>query len=86
MNATAIYWMGAEIRWSAVIITAGILACLCMTMALYRGLGHGGAAVWMLLPLGFILGLFLGRLLHWYFNTELYGSFARAFTDFSRGS
>lgn len=86
MNATAIYWMGAEIRWSAVIITVGILACLCMTMALYRGRGHGGAAVWMLLPLGFILGLFLGRLLHWYFNTELYGSFARAFTDFSLGS
>ena len=86
MSQTAIYWMGTAVRWNAVLITLGIVCCLAMTMALYRGRGRSGAAVWTLLPLGFVLGLFLGRILHWYFNTELYGSFARAFTDFSVGS
>lgn len=86
MSTAAVYCMGTVIRWNAVLITLGILCCLSATMALYRGRGHSARAVWTLLPLGFVLGLFLGRLLHWYFNTELYGSFLRAFTDFDRGS
>ncbi len=86
MSSIAVYWMGFSLQWNSVLITVGIMCCLSMTLTLYLGRHRSAAAVWTLLPLGFALGLFFGRLLHWYFNTELYGSFSRAFTDFSVGS
>ena len=86
MNAIAIYWGDQVIYWSSVIITLGILCCLTMTLALYRPRSDSGAGVWAMFPLAFLFSVVFSRLLHWYFNSESYGSFARAFTDFSVGS
>lgn len=87
MNSVAAYLSnGVSIYWSALTITLGILCCLVTTLALYRARHEDSAAVWALFCLGFVLAVGLGRLLHWYFNSELYGSFAAAFMDFNLGS
>ena len=86
MSGIAAYINGAPIYWSAVTITLGLLGCLLLTLALYRGRSENSTAVWALFCLGFVLAVFFSRLLHWYFNSETYGSFAVAFTDFSVGS
>ena len=59
---------------------------LSRTLALYRQRSENLRAVLVLFPLGVVLSLFLARLIHWYFNTEIYGSFHAAFTDFDLGS
>ena len=71
---------------SAAMITLGVFLCVLLTLALYRGRSENSTAVWALFCLGFVLAVFFSRLLHWYFNSETYGSFAVAFTDFSVGS
>ena len=86
MSGIAAYIYGAPIYWSAVTITLGLLSCLLLTLALYRGRTDNSAAVWALFCLGFVLAVFFSRLLHWYFNSETYGSFAVAFTNFDVGS
>ncbi len=86
MNSIALYLGERCIHWSAVIITMGALCCLSFTLALYRQRSDSLRAVLVLFPLGTVLGLFLARLLHWYFNTEIYGSFGAAFSNFDLGS
>ena len=86
MNGIAMYLGQRAIHWSAVIITMGVLCCLSLTVALFRQRSESLKAVLVLFPLGTVLGLFLARLIHWYFNTEVYGSFAAAFSDFDLGS
>ena len=86
MSGIAAYINGAPIYWSAVTITLGLLGCLLLTLALYRGRSENSTAVWALFCLGFVLAVFFSRLLHWYFNSETYGSFAVAFTNFDVGS
>ena len=86
MNPIAMYLGQRAIHWSAVIITMGVLCCLSLTLALFRQRSESLRAVLVLFPLGTILGLFLARLIHWYFNTEIYGSFGAAFSNFDLGS
>ena len=86
MNPIALVLGSRVIHWSAVIITMGVLCCLSLTVALYRQRSENLRAVLVLFPLASVLSLFLARLIHWYFNTEIYGSFAAAFTDFDLGS
>ncbi len=86
MNPIALVLGDKVIHWSAVIITVGALCCLTLTLALYRQRSENLRAVLVLFPLGAALSLFLARLIHWYFNTEIYGSFTAAFTDFDLGS
>ena len=73
-------------HWSAIIITMGLLCCLSLTIALYRQRSESLRAVLVLFPLATVLSLFLARLIHWYFNTEIYGSLGAALTDFDLGS
>ncbi len=86
MNSIALVLGGRMIHWSAVIITMGALCCLTLTLALFRQRSEDLRGVLVLFPLGTIISLFLARLIHWYFNTEIYGSFSAAFTDFNLGS
>ena len=86
MSGIAIYLGERAIHWSAVIITMGALCALSLTLALYRQRSEKLIPVLALFTLGSVLGLFLARLIHWYFNTEIYGSFAAAFTNFDLGS
>ena len=86
MNSIAIYIGSRAIHWSAVIITMGVLCALSLTVALFRQRSESLRPVLVFFPLGTILSLFLARLIHWYFNTEIYGSFGAAFSDFDLGS
>lgn len=86
MNQIAIYIGERAIHWSAVIITLGVLCCLSLTIALYRQRSESLKAIAVYFPLATILSLLLARLIHFYFNTEIYGSLGAALTDFDLGS
>ena len=86
MNGIAMYLGERAIHWSAIMIAMGVLCCLSLTIALYKQRSDSLRAVLVLFPLSVILGLFLARLIHWYFNTEIYGSFGAAFSNFDLGS
>lgn len=86
MNQIAMYIGERSIHWSAVIITLGVLCCLSLTVALYRQRSESLRAITVYFPLATILSLLLARLIHWYFNTEIYGSLGAALTDFDLGS
>ena len=89
MNGIAIYLGDRAIQWSSVIISMGALCCLTLTIALYRQRAENSRAVLALFPLSFVLGLFLARLLYWYFDNityDAFSSFGSAFSDFSKGS
>ena len=86
MNQIAFYIGARSIHWSAVIITMGLLCCLSFTIALYRQRSESLKAIAVYFPLATILSLLLARLIHWYFNTEIYGSLGAALTDFDLGS
>ena len=75
------------IRISAFVIGLGLLLCgVLFIKSYYRVTGRITEAL-AEFSFGFVLSCFLGRLLHWYFNAEMYGSsFAVAFTNFDIGS
>ena len=77
---------GVDIYVSSVVIFLGLIFCLLMTATLYAGRYGTVMPALMLFSLGFILSVFLSRVIHWYFNAETYGSFENAMTDFSIGS
>ena len=86
MNSAAIYIGNIVIYWSSVIIALGMLACLTLTLALYRRKNGSSAGVWVLFPLAFVFSFLISRALHYYFNAESYDSFLSAMTDLSTGS
>lgn len=86
MNSVAVYYGDAVIFWSSIIIVLGIIACMAMTLALYKPRNSSTSALWMFFPLAFIFSFVISRALHYYFNAESYKSFLSAMTDYSSGS
>ncbi len=86
MNQIAFYFGERAVHWSAIIITMGVLCCLSLTIALYRQRSETLKAILFYFPMAVVLGLLIARLIHWYFNTEIYGSLGAALTDFDLGS
>ena len=86
MSQIAMYFGERGIHWSAVIITLGVLCCLSFTLALYRQRSQNLRPMLLYFPIAVFLGLLLARLIHWYFNTEIYGSLGAAFSNFDLGS
>ena len=86
MNSTAIYLGNIEIFWSSILITLGMIACLALTLALYKPKNRSTAVVWIFFPLAFFFSFIFSRVLHYYFNAESYDSFFQAITDYSVGS
>ena len=70
MSAIAFYSSSLTIYWSAIVIVLGIAAWFCLSMALYRGDGGRGSAMWLVLALGTALSVFFCRAIHWYCNAE----------------
>lgn len=85
MNPVAMVLGNHVIYWNAVIIVLGVIACFCVTMALFTSHGGRAIALWLLLPLGLALSIPLARFIHWYCHSEKYVSFVRAMTDYSSG-
>ena len=85
MNPIAVILGNHVIYWNAIVIALGVMACFCLTMALFTAHGGRAEAIWLLLPLGILLSLPLARLINWYCHSEKYFSFWKAMTDYSRG-
>ena len=86
MSQIAFYIGERGIHWSAIIITMGTLCCLSLTIALFRQRSESLRPILFYFPAATILGLLFARLIHWYFNTEIYGSLGAALSNFDLGS
>ena len=86
MNPIAVYSGSTVLYWSAIIITAGLLAALFMSLSVQ--ISHRGRIVSMMLffPLAVLFSVPLCRVLHWYCHQEQYGGFLKAVTDYTAGS
>ncbi len=85
MNEIAVFTGSVTIYWSAIVITLGIAAGLCLTLALYPMDHRHNTAVWVFFPIALVLSVFLSRTIHWYSHIEQYESLTKALTDFSTG-
>ena len=85
MNEIAVFTGSITIYWSAIVITLGMAAGLCLTLALYPMDHRHNTAVWVFFPIAVVFGVFLSRTIHWYSHIEQYESLMRAVTDYSSG-
>ena len=87
MNSVAFYLGSRAIYMNSLIIAAGIIICSVISCVLYKRRTGNLSAMAVFLPLSYILGALIGRLMHWYFTGSAYsGGFIQAMTDFSVGS
>ena len=85
MNEIAVFTGSITIYWSAIVITLGMAAGLCLTLALYPMDHRHNTAVWVFFPIAVVLSVFFSRTIHWYSHIEQYGSLMLAVTDYSSG-
>ncbi len=85
MNEIAVFTGNITIYWSAVVITLGIAAGLCLSLALYPMDHRHNTAVWVFFPIALTLSVLLSRLIHWYSHIEQYDSLLASLTDYSSG-
>ena len=86
MNPIAIYSGSIVIYWSSIIIALGILACLCMSLALCATNREPRSGMLLFVALTVMLSVPLCRAVHWYAHIEQYAGFGAAITDYSNGS
>lgn len=70
--------------WNSIILTLGVAVTICLFLAFYLPSGKGAAAA-VTIPLGLVLSLVLGRLVHWYFRPDSYAGLEQAMTDYTSG-
>lgn len=85
MSIIAISKGSLVIYWNSIVIALGAAAGLCLSLALCHDKKCSKAAVLTFFPFAYIFSLFISRIMHWYFVTENYASFAAAVTDFTVG-
>lgn len=81
------YIIGEQfLYWSPLILAIAVVAALCAFVALHLGTGGKTLGTFLVLPLSLVLGLLLGRLIHWYCRPDAYESLSAAMSDFTGGS
>ena len=85
MNEIAVFTGSLTIYWSSIIICLGIMAGLCLTLALYPMDHRHNTAVWVFFPIAAVISILLSRLIHWYSHIEQYESLLVSLTDYSTG-
>ena len=75
-----------DIHASSILIFIGLIFCIIVFMYNYEFTTGKTAAGLAAFALGFLFSVFLGRVLHWYFNPESYDSFIGALTNGDAGS
>lgn len=85
MNQIAICVGSVVIYWSAIVIFLGVAVCFAFAYSLYVANGGQKTAMWAMLPVAVVLGVFFSRLIHWYCHEEQYNGLMSALTDFSSG-
>lgn len=76
---------GTFLYWSAVVMGLAAVAAIGVFLALYLRKSGNGTAAFLMVPMGIVFSLILGRLFHWYCRVDSYESFAAAMTDYSEG-
>ena len=85
MNRIAMICDGRFVYWTPVILTLAAVAALSIYACVYILKGGKYMALFTGMPICVILGIVLGRLVHWYCRPGAYLSFGAAMTDFSQG-
>ena len=85
MNEIAVFTGSLTIYWSAIVITLGIAAGLCLSLALYPMDHRHNTAVWVFFPIAVVLSVLFSRTIHWYSHIEQYESLLKSITDYSTG-
>lgn len=86
MNPIAIYYGSTLLYWSAIIISAGLLASLVLSLTLQRENGDKLSGMLLLGCLSIIFSVPICRIIHWYCHLEQYEGLISALTDYSTGS
>ena len=86
MNPIAIYSGSIVIYWSSIVIALGILACVCMSLALCASNREPRSGMLLFVALTVMLSVPMCRAVHWYAHIEQYSGFLAAMTDYSNGS
>lgn len=76
MNSVAFCFGTHIIHWNAIVIFFGILAGFFLSYAVYTAHSGRGSAMWVMFAMSIVTGAVLCRLLHFWCNQEMYGSFA----------
>ena len=71
------------VYWTPIMIAVGVLAAVCMFLALHIFAGGKTAGAFAAAPLAIAFSLLLGRLVYWFCAPEQYGSLRKALTTFS---
>ncbi len=74
------------IYWSSVMLALAAVAAVCMFLGLRLASRDNMVGTFLAVPLGVLLSMVLGRLVHWYCNPDSYDSFFAALTDYSSGN
>lgn len=85
MNRIAMICDGRFVYWAPVILALAAVAALSIYACVYILRGGKYMALFTAMPLCVILGIVLGRFVHWYCRPGAYLSFSAAMTDFSQG-
>ena len=76
---------GTFIYWSSIILALAVVTAVCFYAATYLARGGNTTGMALAVPMIALLGIVLGRFVHWYSRTDAYASFGEAMTNFASG-
>lgn len=85
MDKIAFISENAYIYWTPILLTISGLAAALIYLSVYIGKGGKFTEALISIPLSAALGIFIGRIFHWYCRSGSYVSFYAAITDYSNG-
>lgn len=74
------------IYWSSLVLALAAVAAVCMFLGLRLASGYVSIGTFLTVPVGVLLSMVLGRLVHWYCNPDSYDGMLAALTDYSSGN
>lgn len=75
-----------SIYWSSIMLALAAAVGVLLFWCFYLWDGSDRLGAFLTVPLALVLGILGGRLAHWYFRPDSYGSLTAALTDYSQGS
>lgn len=85
MDKIALITENAFIYWSPILLAISGLAAALIYLSVYVGKGGKFTSAFLSIPLSAVLGIYIGRIVHWYCRTGSYESFHAAISNLSSG-
>ena len=85
MNRIAFLIADLSVYWSSVILALAAATAICLFLGLYLKAEGDALAASLTVPVALALSLFLGRVIHWYCQSDSYESLHAALVDFAFG-